>query len=88
MSERTEAIRAALIEAFAPQSLQIEDESWKHAGHAGARESGGGHFVVDITADCFAGRSRIESHRMVNTALKPLFGPDIHALSIRARAPE
>lgn len=85
---RINAIRSALEEAFQPVALHIEDESGKHAGHAGARESGGGHFIVDITASCFAGKTPIECHRMVNDALKPLFGHDIHALSIRARAAE
>lgn len=88
MSQRPEEVRAALEAAFQPVRLHIEDESWKHAGHAGVRESGGGHFVVDITAACFAGKSRIERHRMVLAVLKPLFGPTIHAVSIRAQAPE
>jgi len=75
-------IRRALQQAFDPRILQIEDESWKHAGHAGARESGGGHYVVRIGAAALAGKSRLQSHRMINQVLAPLFPSVIHALSI------
>lgn len=88
MSARVERIRKTLTQALQPTVLDIEDESWKHAGHAGARESGGGHFRVLIVADCFRGRSRIERQRMVMEALASEFGPTIHALSIRAMTPE
>lgn len=88
MSERVEHIRSILTQALHPTELRIEDDSWKHAGHAGARESGGGHFSVVIVAACFRGHSRIERQRMVMQALAAEFGPTIHALSIRAQAPE
>ncbi len=83
MSAATEQISQLLEQAFQPQSLRIEDESWKHAGHAGARESGGGHFVVHISAPAFAGKSRLQCHRMINQTLQPLFPSVIHALSIQ-----
>jgi len=88
MSERPEMIRDILLRALQPVSLEIEDESDKHAGHAGARESGGGHFSVHIVADCFAGKSRLERHRMVYEALGTRFSDIIHALSIHAAAPD
>jgi BolA protein len=88
VSRRAEHIHAVLDAVFHPVSLEIEDDSARHAGHAGARESGGGHFIVHIAADAFAGKDRIERHRMVNDALKSEFGPMIHALSIRAKAPD
>lgn len=78
-------IRELLVAAFAPVELEIEDDSASHAGHAGAA-SGGGHYNVAIVADAFAGKSRIERHRMVNAALNELMGTNIHALSIRARS--
>ncbi len=83
MSEKNTAdeIRALLEAAFAPATLEIEDESWKHAGHAGAGR--GGHFHVRIGAAAFRNKSRIRCHRMVNAALQPLFPERIHALSIR-----
>ncbi|MDQ7010816.1 MAG: BolA family protein [Mariprofundaceae bacterium] len=87
MSERLELIRNTLQRALHPVSLEVEDESWKHAGHAGARESGGGHFSVYIVAGCFAGQSRLERHRLVYEALGTQFADIIHALSIHAAAP-
>jgi BolA family transcriptional regulator, general stress-responsive regulator len=85
MSSRVERLRAALEAALAPTSLDIRDDSAKHAGHAGARE--GGHFHVTIVAARFAGRGAVERHRMVYAAAAELMGRDIHALSIDARAP-
>jgi BolA protein len=80
-------IQTALEDAFQPIELEIVDESHKHAGHAGARD-GGGHFIVHITASCFEGKSQLQRHRMVNAATAHLFGETIHALSIKAKAPE
>lgn len=88
MKNRVEQIQAILEETFHPADLKIEDESWKHAGHAGAKEQGGGHFTVEIISESFAGKNRIQRHRMVNTALEKLFGPTIHAINIRALTPE
>jgi BolA protein len=79
-------IRAALVRSFAPVSLDILDDSARHAGHAGARA--GGHFRVTLVSTAFAGRSALERHRMVYRALEPLMGHGIHALNISARAPE
>ena len=86
MRQRSDRICDILLLAFNPKSLHVEDESWKHAGHAGVKESGGGHFVVHITAEIFADKSRIACHRMINQALKDEFGSIIHALSIHAKS--
>ncbi|MDQ6987509.1 MAG: BolA family protein [Mariprofundaceae bacterium] len=88
MSGRVAAIRAALAQALTPDFLEIEDQSAQHAGHAGVRGHGGGHFAVHIVAACFAGKSRLNRHRMVNDALDDAFKKDIHALSIRAESPD
>lgn len=84
MIDPQQRIRKLLEETLHPTSLHIEDESWKHAGHAAA--GSGGHFIVEITTEAFAGQSRIKRHRMVHEALKEI-GSSIHALSIQARAP-
>ncbi len=86
MSQRVEDIRAAL-QQLDPVLLEIEDQSARHAGHAGVREHGGGHFAVHIVANCFTGRSRIARHRMVYAALGDAFRDAIHALAIRAETP-
>lgn len=83
---RVEKIRAALDLAIKPQRLVIEDESHKHAGHAGAA-TGRGHFRVEIVAESFAGEALLARHRRVYEALGELMQTDIHALSLRARTP-
>lgn len=87
MSERVERIRAVLEAAFAPQSLEVVDDSHKHAGHAGARD-GRGHYNVDIVSPAFAGLLPLARHRAVYAALGEMMTTDIHALSIRARTPD
>lgn len=84
-TSRTEKIRARLIEAFSPTTLEVIDESHKHAGHAGARD-GRGHFSVTIVSSHFADRTPLERHRMIFQALEELLRTEIHALSIKAEA--
>ena len=84
--ERVAATRAAIEAALAPLSLEIEDESHRHAGHAGAAD-GRGHFSVDVVSEAFAGLGPIARHRAVYAAVGELMTTDIHALSIRARTP-
>lgn len=83
---RVERIRALLQAALQPLSLNVSDDSHRHAGHAGAR-GGQGHFSVDIVSRAFAGRSPLARHRMVYAALGDMMHTDIHALAIRARTP-
>lgn len=83
---RIDRIRAALQAALQPDRLEIEDESHAHVGHAGAA-TGRGHFRVDIVAAAFAGEAPVARHRRVYAALGDLMQTDIHALSLRARAP-
>jgi BolA protein len=84
--DRVAAIRARLQQSFAPLELDIQDDSARHAGHAGARD-GRGHYSVRIVAPAFAAVSRVERHRMVYAALGELMQTDIHALSIVSLAP-
>ena len=85
--QRVAVIRAAIEAALSPQSLAVEDDSHRHAGHAGARD-GRGHFNVDVVSDAFAGLNPIARHRAVYAAVGELMTTDIHALSIRARTPQ
>jgi len=87
VSDRVELIRRQLSAALSPTELDIEDESHRHAGHAGARD-GRGHFRVRIVSAAFAGKSALVRHRAVYAALGDLMQTDIHALAIDARAPE
>jgi len=75
------------LAALAPVSLEIIDESWKHAGHAGARD-GGGHYVLNIVSDSFAGNNTVARHRMIYSALGDMMKREIHALTIQASTPD
>jgi BolA protein len=81
-----ERITETLTRAFRPVSLEVVDESAHHKGHAGWREGGETHFRVRIVADAFRGKSRVEVHRMVNTALAAELAAGVHALAIEAKA--
>jgi BolA protein len=78
-------IETALRERLAPDSIQVQDDSHLHAGHAGARE--GRHFTVRLVSARFNGLSRLARHRLVYDSLHDLIPRGIHALAIEARAP-
>ena len=81
-------IAEKLSAAFAPQSLDVIDESHQHQGHAGHRPGGQTHFRVHIVSESFRGKSRIERHRMINQTLSGELAGGVHALAIHASAPE
>lgn len=78
-------ISKKLQEAFAPERLDVIDESHLHEGHAGHRPGGETHFRVNIVSDGFEGKSRIERHRMINTALAAELAGPVHALALKAQ---
>ena len=80
-------IAEKLSAALAPQSLDVEDESKNHEGHAGHRPGGQTHFRVHIVSEAFRGKSRLERHRMVNETLSGELKTGVHALAIDASAP-
>ncbi|HEX5866745.1 MAG TPA: BolA family protein [Beijerinckiaceae bacterium] len=82
-----DSIGAALSERLNPISLSVVDESHQHVGHGGWREGGETHFRIDIVSAAFAGKSRVERHRIVNDILADAFRHGLHALAIKARAP-
>ncbi len=83
-----DAICEKLTARFAPQSLQVIDESHRHVGHAGHRPGGESHFRIHIVAEAFKGKSRIDCHRLINDALAHELAGGVHALAIHASAPE
>jgi BolA protein len=83
-----EAAMRQRLSSLAPVSLDLQDESGQHAGHAGARPSGGSHWQLTIVSEAFRGKSAVARHRMVYEALGDLMKQDIHALRIEAFAPE
>jgi BolA protein len=86
-----EAMEAKLSLAFAPQFLHVVDESHMHAGHLGhdgsAEQGGETHFRVQMVSEHFVGKSRIERHRAVNSALADEFVAGVHALAMEVKAP-
>ena len=77
-----DTIAQKLKDALSPQHIEVEDVSHHHAGHAGWREGGGTHFTVTIKAASFAGKSRVQQHRLINTILSEELAGDIHALEL------
>jgi BolA family transcriptional regulator, general stress-responsive regulator len=86
MTVEAHQIEAALRQALQPLTLEVQDDSHLHAGHAGARE--GRHFTVRLTSAAFAGLNRVARHRLVYDALGSLMPAGIHALAIVARSPD
>jgi BolA protein len=80
-------IEKKLAEALQPSSLKVLDESHQHEGHSGHRPGGQSHFRVYIVSGAFAGKTRIERHRLVNAILSDELKGGIHALAIHAQAP-
>lgn len=82
----SELIKQLLNDALKPGLLEIIDNSSAHAGHAGAR-SGGGHYHVTIVAEIFEGRSLVQRHQLIYSALGDMMKQQIHALGINALSP-
>ena len=82
-----DVITKKLTEAFAPESLRVEDESHLHTGHAGHRPGGETHYRVYIVSEAFRGKSRVERHRSINATLASELAGGVHALAIHAAAP-
>ncbi|WP_346907530.1 BolA family protein [uncultured Roseibium sp.] len=87
MSTR-DSIIAKLTQALAPQTLDVIDESDKHAGHGGWSAGGESHFRVRIVSPAFSGLSRVNRHRKINELLADELAAGVHALAIEARAPD
>ena len=82
-----ETIQQKLTAAFQPLRLEIEDDSARHAGHAGASPGGESHFNVTIESAAFAGAAKVARQRMVFLALAEDLAGHLHALSVKALAP-
>jgi len=80
-------ITTKLLAVFAPESLNVQDESHLHEGHAGHRPGGETHFRLYIVSEAFRGKNRLERHRMINDALATELKGGVHALAIHAAAP-
>jgi len=82
-----ERIERKLRASFAPEALSVTDDSHKHHGHAGWSEGGETHFSVAVSSSAFAGKNRLQRHRLINAALAEELAGGVHALAISAKAP-
>jgi BolA protein len=85
-SPRADRLESRLRAALEPASLQVVDDSHRHAGHAGAAD-GRGHFTVTVVSERFRGLTVVRRHRLVYAAVGDMMTTDVHALSIQALAP-
>jgi stress-induced morphogen len=72
-----EEIKQRIEAAIPGASAEVEDYT-----------GGGDHFRATVTATAFAGRSRIEQHRLVYEVFGAEIGGPIHALSLKTQVPE
>ena len=81
------SMKEKLMIALRPTRLDVINESELHAGHRSSPGTGESHFRILIISPAFAGKSRVERHRMVNAALADEVGKQVHALALNAYAP-
>jgi BolA protein len=86
-------IREKLTSALSPSRLELEDESWRHAGHhheggMDGKSGGESHFNLTIVSQAFAGQNRVARQRAINALLAEELAGPVHALSIKALTPE
>jgi BolA protein len=73
---------------FSPEHVEVIDDSDLHRGHAGQRESGGGHYSVTLVADVFEGQTLVQRHRTAYEAVKMNTNEAIHALALKIYTPK
>jgi stress-induced morphogen len=83
-----QTIKDKLTAAFSPEALQVVNDSHHHAHHASSPGTGESHFSVVVVSPAFAGKSRLQRHRMVNEVLAEELSGKIHALAVTALTPE
>jgi len=85
-------IREKLTKGLSPERLELEDDSWRHAGHhheggMDARPGGESHFNLTVVSAAFEGQGRVQRQRAVNSILRTELAGPVHALSIKALTP-
>lgn len=88
MQSRSDRLRTILNATFSPALLHVEDDSARHAGHAGAAAGGQTHYNVLMVSDAFAGMNRVARSRAVHDAVAAEFASGMHALALTLRTPD
>jgi stress-induced morphogen len=72
-----------------PQDLKQRIEAAIPGAHAEVEDytGGGDHFRATVTAEAFAGLSRVEQHRRVYDVFTEELGGPIHALALKTQVP-
>ncbi len=86
MGIMADILKQRLNTVLQPTSLEVIDESHLHQGHMGARPEGETHFRIRCVSALFNGKTRLEQHRLVNSALAHELSTSIHALALELRA--
>ena len=84
---RTERLRERVVRGLAAEHVELQDESDRHGGHAGAA-GGGGHYRLTVVSARFEGQDALARHRLVYAAVGDLIPGEVHALAIRAYTPD
>jgi len=84
-SPATIAVETQLQSQLELTHLEIIDNSWMHAGHAG--NTGGSHLAITLVSPAFEGLNLLERHRMVHKVLKAAMAEHIHALELKTLSP-
>ena len=61
----TSQLREKLMIGLRPTRLDVINESEMHAGHRSSPGTGESHFRILVVSEAFAGKSRVERHRLV-----------------------
>ncbi|CUA74840.1 hypothetical protein RSOLAG22IIIB_05736 [Rhizoctonia solani] len=87
-----QAIQEKLTKLLNPASMEITNDSWQHRHHTAMREMGGGdgetHFTVRVVSDSFVGKTTMQRHRMIYSALSEELAQGVHALSLQTKTPD
>ena len=83
LQQWAKAMQERLRQRLQTTQLEVLDESYKHAGHAGSNGKGyGTHFRVRIASPMFTNLPRVARHRLVYDALLDFLSLGAHALAI------
>ena len=77
-------INTALQVAFAPQTLRVENESFRHNVPEGSET----HFKVTLVSEAFSGQRSVKRHQSVYAVLKEWLAGPVHALALHTYTPD